>query len=518
MSPKTDSLAGVLGASDRDLEPGDVVGEYVIDKKIGQGGFGTVYRAEHPVIGKKVAIKVLRRKYSSDPEYVSRFVDEARSVNQIRHRNIIDIFAFAHLSDGRHYFVMEFLEGHTLEEHRRARGRIPVGEAVALLRGLAKALDAAHRKGIAHRDLKPDNVFLVEEEGQPLFPKLLDFGIAKLLSDDDPKHRTRTGTPLGTPVYMSPEQARGREIDHRTDIYSFGIMLYELMTGELPFVGDDYVDILSDHLKTKPEPPSSRCEELPPEVDIPIMWMLEKHPDKRPPTISTALKALERAAIDAGVTVPSTPPQSGVFAAGTGAVSDEVGIASTRAAFDGAAATIPDVEAQGKRVVKEATRSWLPLVLVALVLVGVAALLVRTRSPSNRRKSSSPPSPLSTAVNDRISPPTKVVADPQNVDIEITGAPKGSSVYGPSGKFFGTAPGRIQVARSDESLVLQIRARGYASVSREVIPSHDVQVSVVLERLEMKSTTATHKPKEQPKKLQPKPPENTRGTLEDPFK
>ena len=166
---------------------------------------------------------------------VSRFIAEARAVNQIRHRNIIDIFSFGQLDDGRQYYVMELLDGEPLDALIERDGRLPLAEAIPILRGIARALDAAHAKGIAHRDLKPENVFLGRDPTARVFPKLLDFGIAKLLAPEDgPKHKTRTGTPIGTPYYMSPEQCRGRDVDHRTDIYSFGVLAYRMLTGVLP--------------------------------------------------------------------------------------------------------------------------------------------------------------------------------------------------------------------------------------------------------------------------------------------
>src|SRR5688500_8533157 len=170
-----------FATNDRDLQAGQKVGEYVIDEKIGEGGFGLVFRASHPLIGKVAAIKVLNRQYSADPEMVSRFVAEARAVNQIRHRNIIDIFAFGQIEDGRSYYVMEFLDGLPLDEHIARHGALALGDAIPVLRAVARALDAAHAKGIAHRDLKPKNIFLVHESDGSVFPKLLDFGIAKLL-------------------------------------------------------------------------------------------------------------------------------------------------------------------------------------------------------------------------------------------------------------------------------------------------------------------------------------------------
>jgi eukaryotic-like serine/threonine-protein kinase len=174
---------------DLDLAPGTVVGEYRIDRKIGRGAFGSVYQASHPVIGKLVAIKILARKYSVEPEMVNRFVTEARAVNQIRHRNIIDIFSFGTLPDGRAFYVMELLEGETLQTRLVRAGRLSLAEALPIFRAVARALDAAHSHGVAHRDLKPDNVYLAHD-ADGTQPKLLDFGIAKLLHERDSPHKT----------------------------------------------------------------------------------------------------------------------------------------------------------------------------------------------------------------------------------------------------------------------------------------------------------------------------------------
>ncbi|HET6612980.1 MAG TPA: serine/threonine-protein kinase [Kofleriaceae bacterium] len=284
-----------------DLDPGDQVGEYVIEAKIGEGGFGSVFRAHHPLIGKLVAIKVLAPRLSADPEMVSRFIAEARAVNQIRHRNIIDIFGFGQLPDGRHYYVMEHLDGHPLDEVLDARGRLPVEEAVPILRGIARALDAAHQAGIAHRDLKPENVFLVDED-DGMRPVLLDFGIAKLLTADQPQtHKTATGAPIGTPYYMSPEQCRGRRVDHRTDIYALGVVAFRMITGELPFDGEDYMEILLKQIGHEPPPPSTLIAGLPEGIDGVLAWTLAKDPAARPETLSAAVDALEAAAEAAGI-------------------------------------------------------------------------------------------------------------------------------------------------------------------------------------------------------------------------
>jgi eukaryotic-like serine/threonine-protein kinase len=218
---------------DKELGPGTTVGEYKIESKLGEGGFGAVYRAVHPLIGKSAAVKILSRQFSANPQMVSRFVAEARAVNQIRNRNIIDIFSFGQLPDGRQYYIMELLEGSSLDAYIAKKVRLTLSEAMPILRGVARALDAAHAKGILHRDLKPENIFLAFDDGEggnSIQPKLLDFGLVKLLATDasastsdsgQGSHKTKTGTPMGTPYYMSPEQCRGLEVDARTDVYSF---------------------------------------------------------------------------------------------------------------------------------------------------------------------------------------------------------------------------------------------------------------------------------------------------------
>jgi eukaryotic-like serine/threonine-protein kinase len=291
-------------AFDEDLAPGTVVGEYRVQEKIGEGGFGRVFRAEHPVIGKLAAIKVLNREYSSNPSVVSRFISEARAVNQIRHRNIIDIFAFGTLDDGRQYLIMEFLAGTTLDAYLRQHGRMNPEEAVPLFRALAKALDAAHASGIAHRDLKPENIFLVIDDEGGVFPKLLDFGIAKLMGDDNVNHRTRTGAAMGTPLYMSPEQCRGKGVDHRTDIYSFGIMVHECLTGRLPFDGESMMDLMFKHAREPPPPMSSVCPDIPAVMDGPVLQMLAKAADERPQSLVAAIDQIADSARGVGFSIP----------------------------------------------------------------------------------------------------------------------------------------------------------------------------------------------------------------------
>ncbi len=263
------------------LPPGSVVGEYTIERKIGQGGMGVVYAAIHPLIGKKAAIKVIGAELGTDSVIVQRFVQEARSVNQIGHPNIVDVFAFGELPDGRNYFVMELLQGESLRE-RLTRALIPLTEGIQIVDEIAAALEAAHEQQIVHRDLKPDNVFLAKVRDSYIVVKLLDFGIAMLAGGDAGIAKTSTGEMIGTPAYLSPEQARGKNVDYRTDIYALGCMLFEVVTGRMPFMAESAMDIVLMHLSAPPRRPSELVPDVPPALEQIILQTLEKDPDKRP--------------------------------------------------------------------------------------------------------------------------------------------------------------------------------------------------------------------------------------------
>jgi serine/threonine-protein kinase len=214
---------------------GQSVGNYRIEALLGEGGMGAVYLGVHPLIGKRVAVKVLLEALAQDPSVVERFFHEARAVNDIQHPNIVDVVDFGRTrvnGSDLVYLIMEFLDGESLGARLR-RGLDPA-LAVRVLRQCCSALEASHRKGIIHRDLKPDNIFLVRNGVDDAQVKILDFGIAKVANPGG--HKTRTGTVMGTPAYMSPEQCEGRGlIDARSDIYALGVVMYELLTGHVPF-------------------------------------------------------------------------------------------------------------------------------------------------------------------------------------------------------------------------------------------------------------------------------------------
>jgi serine/threonine protein kinase len=260
-----------------------MLGEYRVGALLGVGGMGAVYEGIHPLIGKRVAVKVLLPQLSSDAELVKRFVAEARSVNEIRHRNIVDIFAFGQLPDGSHYFLMEYLEGEPFDLIIRNRGPLPVHEALYWCEEVLEALGAAHDFGIIHRDIKPSNVFMVQPRAGRRYIKLLDFGIAKLASGGAGM-QTQASVVIGTPVYMSPEQARGRTIGPTTDIYAIGCMLFEMVTGRVLFPAENQNQVMFMHAEDAPPLAKSLNPLVPEALDELLQKLLKKDPLHRPQT------------------------------------------------------------------------------------------------------------------------------------------------------------------------------------------------------------------------------------------
>jgi len=285
------------------MEPGTQLGAYEILRKLGEGGMGAVYEARHTLIGRHAAVKVLLPSYSQDQAIVSRFFNEARAATAVADPGIVQIFDFGYHSDGSAYLVMEYLEGEPLDLRLRRVGRLAPLDVARIGRQVATALSAAHKRGIVHRDLKPENVFLVLDPevmgGERA--KVLDFGIAKLASDDPTRPATRTGAVIGTPEYMSPEQCRGAgsvQIDHRADIYALGCILFALATGRPPFQGEGVGDLIVAHITQQPVPPSAFAP-VPPELDAIVMRCLAKNPADRFQSMTDLAQALATVAQNA---------------------------------------------------------------------------------------------------------------------------------------------------------------------------------------------------------------------------
>jgi serine/threonine protein kinase len=275
---------------------GQTLGEkYRIEEEIGAGGMCLVYRATQTLIGKTVALKVLRPQLAVDQDIVRRFEQEATALGRLHHPHAINVFDFGFTPQGSPYLVMDFIGGQTLTEILRQEGPLPVARANKLLGQVCGALQAAHAEGIIHRDIKPDNILVSEADGED-WVTVVDFGVAKIQEDINQKSAlTGAGIIIGTPRYMSPEQSEGRTIDLRSDIYSLGVVLYEMLAGEAPFNDDSSTRLLIKHLTELPPPLRERWPEIPAEIEAVVMRALAKDPDERPASALELSEAFEQA-------------------------------------------------------------------------------------------------------------------------------------------------------------------------------------------------------------------------------
>jgi tRNA A-37 threonylcarbamoyl transferase component Bud32 len=309
---------------DKSFAPGAMVGAYRIERRLGQGGAGTVYAAEEPAIKKRVAIKVLRRGLGDDETMALRFEREARAVNEIHHPGIIDVFAAGRLDDGRPYLVMSLLEGASLREEIERLGRLPLAEAWRITRDVADALAAAHAAGVVHRDLKPDNVFLERAAGpdgtaRPPRVKVLDFGIAKVDTvdpGDEPMKLTATGVPLGTPAYMAPEQWWAAGVTAQTDQYALGVMLFEMLAGRPPFASQSFAELVHQHVHDPPPRLADVDAAVPEAVEALAARLLAKAPGDRFSSMTAVIEAGDRA-FGGLAAEPVAPPTPSELFAGT---------------------------------------------------------------------------------------------------------------------------------------------------------------------------------------------------------
>lgn len=491
-----------FAAVDKDLAPGDLVGEYKIETKIGVGGFGAVYRASHPVIGKTAAVKVLGRQFSANAGMVSRFIAEARAVNQIRHRNIVDIFSFGALPDGRQYYIMELLDGTPFDRYLDEQKRLSVAQALPILRGIARALDAAHGKGILHRDLKPENVFLVFDEDGRVEPKLLDFGLVKLMADDSGSHRTKTGTPMGTPYYMSPEQCRGLEVDRRTDVYAFGAMIFQVLTGEVPFNGDSSMDVLVKHMTAAPPAASSRCLDVSPTVDPVLARMMAKEPADRPSSLGECIDLLAQAANLGRPSVESVklpaPGSSPVLSQPSQRRLETVPTVIDDGSSHAGSSPVRIVAGSQTMLDSESDVTAAPvkpLRAVPFLVATVAAVLALAAGGAVFMSVQSAPTPPSTpastgvvqtplATSASVAAPAEKASEPTTVDedvlVRIVGAPAGAIVTA-DGKELGPAPGPFTMKSGTETK-LTVSAKGYKAKDLTVKAAPDLVVNVSLDR------------------------------------
>jgi serine/threonine-protein kinase len=466
-SPRTRALFDPLIGSTID-------GRYLVESLLGQGGMGFVYAGRHAIIDKRVAIKVLKAEPAQGVEEASqRFLVEAKAASKIGHQNIVDITDFGILPSGQAYFVMEFLDGPTLGKVMHESGVLEAGRAIPIAVQIARGLQAAHDKGIIHRDLKPENVFVLERDGQADVVKIVDFGIAK--DQTYTKRLTQAGMVLGTPEYMSPEQATGQATDHRVDMYSLGCILYEMLTGDVPFKDDTATKTLTLHVFEKPVPPSVRRPDLaiPPALEAVVMRCLQKKRDDRFADLRELMGALERAGGELREKGASEP--------------------GTRAA--------PVPGASDTETALAAVRPRRTALYAGLAVLAAAALaLTLGLARSKRAEQSIPPAaPERLAVNPApvpkpAAPIAPSPAQPATVEISLGSVPAGAEVLDGDERL-GLTPLTLHRPRSDAPERFAFHHSGFREESREVVPNRDLDVEVVLApRERVASSTGTHHP------------------------
>jgi tRNA A-37 threonylcarbamoyl transferase component Bud32 len=526
----TQNSSGVVG----DLIGTTLLGRYRVIKKLGEGGMGTVYLGEHATIGKKFAVKVLSYEYAHKDDLRERFLQEARAASMISQENVVEITDFGDTPDGSVFFIMEFLQGEDLSDTLKSEGRLPWSRAKPIMLQICRALAAAHDAGIIHRDMKPENCYRIARGSNEDFIKVLDFGIAKVTSEDEGEGKglTRTGMIFGTPEYMSPEQAQGARPDHRVDIYAVGVILYELLTGEVPFSADTFMGILTKHMFEVPRAPSS----LVPEADIPleveniILKAMQKDRELRFASMREMAEAIEAV---------------GTGAAAVHVVSENIARPSTGSmAFTGsrASTTVPGTMPPVAAAYEEPRKSNKGLIFgivggLALVAAGIGAFMAfggeneTVAENTDEAAVAAPPEKQATDPAPEVVVPAEpekvkeIAVGTETVNYKITTKdaagnlieasivdPRDQGSYGKTNTTEG-----IEVEKSSTTMELVLRATGFEPKPIQIIPERDKTFDYVLEP-EKKATVPSKTPKKTtPKKTTPEPepePEET-PTKED---
>ena len=438
---------------------------YKVEAVLGEGGMGVVYRCRHKIIDKKVAMKVLRADLARDKEVTERFLTEAKAASAIGDEHIIDISDFGLLPDGSTYFVMEYLDGQPLSSVLSGNQPVPVSRLLHIAVQLAEGLAAAHEAGIVHRDLKPDNIFLVTRGSDKDFVKILDFGIAKV-STGTTGQLTRAGSVFGTPHYMSPEQAAGAPVDHRGDVYSFGVILYELACGRVPFDADNFMGILTQHMYKAPVPIRALVpppQDVPPGLEAIILKCLSKRPEQRYASMRALMADLE--ALQNGL-VPEAVSDMMTRSGGFNVPNDFFKMQGRMPA------PVPATPfGRGER-------RW-SLVAGAAGVVVAIGLVIAIFAHSSTSPASAPPvaAPTETTIAPATPPPA--VAEPASAPVAIAVEPIDAEVFR-DGSSLGTSPVVVEVPEGNVA-ELVIKRAGYVS-QRIVLDGKQPKLMVRLER------------------------------------
>ena len=456
---------------------GEILGSYRIVEPIGKGGMGVVYRAEHVVLGRKAAVKLLLPESSRDTDLVQRFFNEARAAAKIQHRGLVEVLDYGHHSDGSAYIVMELLVGESLAARIERERMLAITTALAITRQVASALYAAHEQDIIHRDLKPENIYLVPDTDAPagLRVKVLDFGIAKLAGSDEKRSvKTKTGAVFGTPRYMSPEQCKNAtNVDARSDIYALGCILHEMVIGRAPFDYDNWGELIAAHIYVTPKPPRQLNANVPAAVEAIIMRALAKEPADRFASmheLAQECEAVWKEALGTGRAALFTPV---------------AGIPIEKPAPAASAPTLP-VAAQmtAPPVERSRRRAWIPIAAVAVAGIATAAVFVmRDADEAAAPAVQAPP---------RVEPPdaaplVQVIdaapATPQHVELVIESTPSGADVYRAiDGVKLGKTPFKKQYERIDGEAVFLISLAGHQQERVTLSTAQDGKAVAKLQR------------------------------------
>jgi len=438
-------------AEERDPMRGRTIGgKYHIIERIGVGGMGTVYKASQAGLRRHVADKILKPELTGDPDTVARFSREATAMSLLTHANTTRVYDFGQTDDGLLYLVMEFLEGELVSQRVARLGPLPVMEALRTTQQILRSLAEAHTKGIVHRDLKPDNIFIARLEGhRTAVAKVLDFGIAKIVAPDHvvDQFETQAGTVFGTPRYMSPEQAQGAPLDGRSDLYSVGAMLYQMLTGRAPFTDDDAVVVMAKHIREMPEPPRLVVPDrpIPEKLELVVMRALAKEPDRRFQTANDFDAALEGCVIEvvAAETASGRPVRRSVA---------RRNLAWGLSAFTLAAASYVGIHVFAKTSVP-------PLHLAELPEAPAAAVRA-TPEPTLP--------PTGEALPGAATEEEPVMAEgPDPAVVAIRSDPQGALVYR-DGQPLGETPISLLVKPHDEFVRVELRMDGYQPLAAEL--------------------------------------------------
>jgi eukaryotic-like serine/threonine-protein kinase len=481
---------------------GEQFGNYRAVSLLGEGGMGAVYLAEHPGIGRRVAVKVLHKNYIRDESLLTRFLNEARAANAIRHPNIIEILDSGTIADGTPFLVMELLEGESLGTRIRRVGALAIPTAVEFAYQTASALGAAHKKGIVHRDLKPDNLFVVPDPHEPDREriKVLDFGIAKLQQGSaGDSVKTRTGTLMGTPIYMSPEQCRGtRTVDHRSDIYSLGIIFFEMLCGQPPFVSEGFGELVNMHLNVLAPAPSSQRADVSAAIDAVVARMLAKNPDDRfsdMAEVQTALKASGGSMFVVRGSVPSSPELAGrtpaPVPAGKAASSGNPKLRDTTFSTGAGERMLPPTSGRKGKAAMIVVGVAVAAAAAGLFIfrdgekVGVQHVEAETTRAETTRAETTKIAPAPAATVAVAPPPAAahpaVAAAPKKVTVRLESDPPGANVVDDvAGGVLGTTPLVLSRPRGG-TLKVRLEKDGYAPTPRDVSLDDDTTVELTLE-------------------------------------